>query len=67
MNITRVSMLTGVERTLDIPVTFDQLYNWSGGMLIQDAIPNISSDEREFIMTGITSDEWEDVMDLNDE
>jgi len=29
------------------------------GMLIQDAMPNVSVDEREFIMTGITPEEWD--------
>lgn len=28
-------------------------------MLIQEAMPNISADDREFIKTGITTDEWE--------
>ena len=26
--------------------------------LIQNIVPNLSMDEREFLMTGITSDEW---------
>jgi hypothetical protein len=27
-------------------------------MLIQEAMPNLSADDREFIMTGITPEEW---------
>ena len=27
-------------------------------MLIQDACPDLTEDQREFIMTGITSEEW---------
>jgi hypothetical protein len=30
-------------------------------MLIQDAMPNLTSDEREFIVSGITKDEWDSV------
>jgi len=34
---------------------------WVGGYCIQDAFPNLSADEREFIKTGITPDEWESI------
>tara|TARA_B110000503_G_C6904166_1_gene311986 strand:+ start:95 stop:238 length:144 start_codon:yes stop_codon:yes gene_type:complete len=36
------------------------LLAWKGGMLAQDAMPNLSADEREFVMTGITPYEWEE-------
>ena len=58
MKVTRTSVLSGVTRTLDLPITEDDLRAWNGGMLIQDACPDLSDDEREFIMTGITSEEW---------
>jgi len=60
MKITRTSMFTGVERTLDLPITEDQLSDWTAGTLIQEAMPQLSADEREFVMTGVTSDEWDD-------
>jgi hypothetical protein len=41
-------------------------YSWQyEKMLIQDAFPFLSNDEREFIMTGITPDEWNEMF-LND-
>lgn len=55
----RKSMLSGIIRSKDIPVTQEQLNNWNNGMLIQEAMPNISSEDREFIMTGVTSEEWD--------
>ena len=58
MNITRKSTLTGVEHTMSIDVTNEQLSAWNGGELIQNVMPNITADEREFLMTGITDDEW---------
>lgn len=60
MFITKKSILTGIERTLDLDVTQDQIDAWHNGMLIQDAMPNLSPEDREFIMTGITSDEWDE-------
>jgi len=58
MLITRRSPLSGKVNTRDIPVTEPQFADWKAGVLIQDAMPNISSDDREFIKTGITAEEW---------
>ena len=66
MQITKTSMISGIERTMDIPVTQEQLDSWNQGMLIQEAMPNLTPDEREFIKTGITNDEW-DMMEFEDD
>jgi len=34
------------------------LDRWTGGELIQDALASIPQELREFIMTGITPEEW---------
>jgi len=39
-------------------ITMDQYDAWQGGELIQNAMPNLTADEREFLMTGITPEEW---------
>ena len=59
MIITMTSPMTGMINTMDVDVTAVQIARWQGGMLIQDAMPNLSADEREFIMTGLTPDDWE--------
>lgn len=59
MQITRISMLSRKERTKEINVTQAQLDKWMQGMLIQHAMPNLSDDDREFILSGITPDEWD--------
>ena len=61
MVITKKSAFTGVEHTLDIPVTQEQLDLWKSGVSIQNAMPNISPSDREFIKTGITAKEWSDM------
>jgi hypothetical protein len=53
-------MFSGVERTLDLPITEAQLTEWKTGTLCQNAFPQLSADEREFIMTGVTAQEWSD-------
>lgn len=63
MKIVRKSEISGVTRTKEIPVTEEQLRAYyDGGMLIQNAMPDVSADDREFIMTGITPKEWDTVM-----
>ena len=59
MKITRKSPFTGVEHTMDLPVTDSQLACWYAGDSIQDVMPHLTADQREFLMTGITSDEWD--------
>lgn len=58
MIITRTSMTSGITRSLDLPVTEAQLANYEGGALLQNAFPNLTPGEREFIKTGITQAEW---------
>ena len=60
MQITRKSMMSGITRTLDLPVTPKQMADWKyGGVLIQDAMPHLSMADKEFIMTGVTDAEWQ--------
>ena len=59
MLITKRSMISGKTNTKDMPVTQQQLDQWQQGATIQEAMPHLSSDDREFILTGITQEEWE--------
>jgi len=66
MKITRTSRISAETNVMEIDVTLEQIAEWEGGMLIQDAMPNITSDEREFIMTGITPQEWDSMMGIEE-
>lgn len=59
MKITRMSPFTRKKVTIDLPITESQYSAWEGGALAQNAFPNLDADQREFIMTGITPDEWD--------
>ena len=59
MLVTMTSPLTGIRHTQEIPVTEEQFNRWKAGELIQNAMPNLTADQREFIKTGITAEEWE--------
>ena len=58
MEITKQCMLTGDTTSMEIDGTQDQLDAWQNGMLIQDAMPNLTAEHREFIMTGTTPEDW---------
>jgi hypothetical protein len=60
MLISRKSPFSGEIHDMEIPVTEEQLWAWEAGELIQNAMPNLTPDQREFIMTGITPSEWDD-------
>lgn len=59
MQITRRNPFTGEHHTWEIAVTEQQLLAWHNGQLIQDAMPNLTEDEREFILSGILPEQWE--------
>lgn len=59
MRIIRTSRLTGNTSVMDLPITREQLAAWVDGELIQNAMPQLNADQREFVLTGITPDEWQ--------
>jgi hypothetical protein len=67
MKITRKSPLTGITRTKEIDVTIDQILAWEEGELIQSAMPQLSADDREFVKTGITGEEWDQLFGGSEE
>ncbi len=58
MILTRKSPFTGETNTLDVPCTEAEYEAWRNGALIQNAMPNVDADMREFVMTGITPSDW---------
>ncbi len=60
MQITRTNPFTGKTNTRDLDVTEAQLVAYyEEGVLLQNAFPNLSADDREFIKTGITN--WDEM------
>lgn len=70
--ITRQSPFTDRSYTMEFALyeqdEFDsRLIAWkTGKVLIQDAFPELTDDAREFIKTGITSEEWSKYMGDDD-
>ncbi|MCA1800417.1 MAG: hypothetical protein LC650_03910 [Actinobacteria bacterium] len=59
MTITRRSILSGDLNQMTLPVTNEHIARWQGGEFIQDVMPHLSPDEREFLINGSTPEEWE--------
>lgn len=64
MKLIKTSPISGKEVCLDIPLTDVEyalgLALWRNGRLIQNAFPTLSPELREFIMTGISPQEWDE-------
>lgn len=60
--IQKTSQLSGKLTEILVGIDFNEFvhsfYHWNAGLLIQDAFPTLNADEREFIKTGITPEEW---------
>ena len=59
----RVSTVSGKthmrEIDMDQQAFVEAHHAWQTGTLVQNAFPNLSDDDREFIRSGITPEEWE--------
>lgn len=69
---TNRSILTGNVNSMVLPIdgqTFDECFHkWKNeGMLIQHAFPMLDFNEREFIKTGITPEEWNKYVTVGDD
>lgn len=56
--VTKRSGFTGKYHTATLTLTDDQYSDWLAGALIQNVLPHLTAEEREFLMTGITPQEW---------
>lgn len=62
------SILTGKQNVMFIPVTEVEIAKWlADGTLVQDAFPQLSDSAREFLMSGITPEEWDATFGKGDE
>lgn len=69
MLVIRKSLFTGIMNEMDLPITQEQLdeFESDNSRLVQDVFPNLNSEQREFLKTGSTSAEWEDLFGGEDE
>jgi hypothetical protein len=65
MLLTNTSQISGIKTTLELDITEEQLERFfnrkENGEYIQNIFPNLTPAEREFILTGISPKEWEQI------
>jgi hypothetical protein len=59
MIVIRTSTLSGITRAKEFDITEDQYDAWRKGALIQNVMPHLCDDDREFLISGATAEEWE--------
>ncbi len=62
MFVTRRSRFTGIVRTLDLPITEEQVAAYNSGVSIQKAFSNLSKGDLEFIISGVPQSEWDELI-----
>ena len=68
MKITKTSTLTGNTNTMELDITEEQMFNWQHkGMLIQLAMPHLKPEEREFLISGTTPEDWNELFPEEEE
>jgi hypothetical protein len=70
MNIKKTSVFSGITRTKDIPVNPQDYALWEQGYAnIDESMPYLTEEDREFILSGMTPTEWknafsEEIMEI---
>ena len=68
MIVERKSIVSDKVNKMDIDITPEQLFDFMNGKsgLAQEAFPELSADEREFIISGIHPTEWHELFGNED-
>lgn len=58
-NVQATSLFTGHTAVMFLPITLEQYTRWQSGLdYIQNIMPHLTPDQREFLVSGATPDEW---------
>lgn len=49
------------KKLYSVSISVYQWADWKSGKLIQDAMPDLSDDQREFLITNTTPEEWNEM------
>ena len=58
MIITKTSLLTGIENSVDVDITEDQFMEFLEGVDLDIVAPDLNVFDKRFILTGITIEEY---------
>ena len=61
MLVTKQSPISGKMNSMELPITEAQLKAHQNVELVQNVFPTLSREEREFLVSGISPKEWNDL------
>lgn len=61
MLIAKRSPITGKIVKRELPITVLQILRWQNGELIQNVMSHLTTEEREFLITGMSDQDWDDL------
>jgi len=59
--VQRASPITQRVNSMELEYDIADYEAWEVGMVIQEAMPYLRPDEREFLMTGLLPHEWDEI------
>lgn len=59
MLVYRENIITKRVNVMDLPINQEKLDAWNNGALIQDVMPDLNEDQREFLISGMMPGEFE--------
>lgn len=65
IKVIKTSIFTNKQNEMFLPITKNELERWQKGECVQDVFPYLNDNQREFLITGATPQEWEDFMELD--
>jgi len=57
--VTRENPFTGQLRSIELPIVQGELDRIEAGELVQEVAPHLTANQREFIISGITGEEFD--------
>ena len=64
LQVSARSIISGKWSSMVLPITGRRFAEWrDGGVLIQDAFPDLTVEQREFLLTGMSLEEQEEFFD----
>lgn len=69
MLLKKMSALSGKMNERELPIEEADYLAWKYNrrLLVQDAFPHLSADDREFLLTGATPEEWKEAFGEEEE
>lgn len=61
MVVTKISILSGIKSDRELDITMTQLIRIAKGEHVQNVVPHLSPEEREFLISGMTEEEQQEI------